>query len=164
MSQHPEPDTDPFQWCSKEEQRLAAFRRMIAVKPPEQLIDRLGVVLSEVTYGRVVGTMPVAGNRQPYGLLHGGASCVLAETLASVAAALHAFPRRFRGAVDINATHHRSARGGLITGVCTPLYEGRLFASYEVVLTDDQGQRICSARVTCALQGRRSQDGTNPGA
>jgi uncharacterized protein (TIGR00369 family) len=87
---------------------------------PEQLTARMGIAVTEVGPGRVVGTLPVAGNRRPGGLLHGGAMCVLAETLGSIAAALHAGPGRAGVGVDLNATYHRTARGGLITGVCTP--------------------------------------------
>ncbi|WP_278256103.1 hotdog fold thioesterase [Nocardioides convexus] len=83
----------------------------------------------EVDPERVVATMPVEGNTQPYGLLHGGASVVLAETLGSVAAALHAGPDRFAVGTDINATHHRSATSGVVTGVATPLHRGRTMAS-----------------------------------
>lgn len=121
---------------------------------PEQLNDRMGIELTEVEPGRVVGTMPVSGNRQPYGLLHGGASCVLAEALGSIAAAIHAGPHRMAVGVDINATHHRSARDGLVTGVCTPLHEGSTIASYQIVLTDDADRRLCTARITCAVRPR----------
>lgn len=121
---------------------------------PEQLADRLGIELTEVGPGRVVGTLPVSGNRQPYGMLHGGASAVLAETLGSIAAAVHAGRQRVAVGVDINATHHRAARAGTVTGVCTPLHEGSRVASYEIVLTDEQGRRVCTARLTCALLQR----------
>ena len=123
---------------------------------PEQLNDRVGLKLTEVGRGRVVGTLPVAGNRQPYGLLHGGASCVLAEALGSIAATLHAGPDAIAVGVDINATHHRAARDGLVTGVCTPLHEGATVASYQIELTDEQGRRVCTARLTCALRRREA--------
>jgi 1,4-dihydroxy-2-naphthoyl-CoA hydrolase len=121
---------------------------------PEQLADRLGIALTEVGPGRVVGTLPVSGNRQPYGMLHGGASVALAETLGSIAAAVHAGRQRIAVGVDINATHHRAARTGVITGVCTPLHEGSRVASYEILLTDEEGRRVCTARLTCALLQR----------
>ena len=73
---------------------------------------RMGIELVEVSAERVVGTMPVEGNTQPYGLLHGGASVVLAETLGSIGSAIHAGPDRLSVGVDINATHHRAARPG----------------------------------------------------
>jgi 1,4-dihydroxy-2-naphthoyl-CoA hydrolase len=116
--------------------------------------DRMGITLLETTPERVVGTMPVEGNTQPYGLLHGGASCVLAETLGSVGAALHAAAMHggIAVGVDINATHHRSARSGLVTGVATAIHLGGTAASYEIVITDEHGARICTARLTCMLR------------
>jgi uncharacterized protein (TIGR00369 family) len=115
------------------------------------LNERMGIRLVEASPERVVATMPVEGNTQPYGLLHGGASVVLAETLGSIGSALHAMPERLSVGVDINATHHRSARSGTVTGTATALHLGRSTASYEVVVTDDQGRRLCTARITCAL-------------
>ncbi|KRA37323.1 MULTISPECIES: hotdog fold thioesterase [unclassified Nocardioides] len=115
---------------------------------------RMGVELVETSPERVVGTMPVEGNTQPYGLLHGGASVVLAETLGSVAAALNAGEGRFAVGTDINATHHRSARQGLVTGVATPLHLGRTMSSFEIVITDEDGKRVCTSRITCALLAR----------
>jgi 1,4-dihydroxy-2-naphthoyl-CoA hydrolase len=116
---------------------------------------RMGIEISEASPERVVGTMPVEGNTQPYGLLHGGASCVLAETLGSVGAVLHGqtVDRQFGVGVDINATHHRAARSGLVTGVATPVHRGRTMATYEVVITDEGGERVCTARITCLLRG-----------
>ncbi|MET7395464.1 hotdog fold thioesterase [Dactylosporangium sp. NPDC005572] len=118
------------------------------------LPERMGITLVEASPERVVGTMPVAGNTQPYGLLHGGASVVLAETLGSIGAALHA-ARLFNGiavGIEVNATHHKSARTGSVTGVATPLRLGGMIASYEIVITDESGERVCTARLTCALR------------
>jgi len=115
------------------------------------LNEKMGIELLEVSPDRVVGTMPVAGNTQPYGLLHGGASVVLAETLGSVGSALHAHPDRLSVGVDINATHHRSATSGTVTGVATAIHRGRTMAAYEVVITDERGKRLCTSRITCAL-------------
>jgi 1,4-dihydroxy-2-naphthoyl-CoA hydrolase len=118
------------------------------------LASRLGIVITEVSPERVIGTMPVDGNTQPYGLLHGGASCVLAETLGSFGAAAHA-KQRFGGialGTEISATHHRSARAGLVTGVATSLHLGRSVATYEIVITDADGRRVCTARLSCALR------------
>jgi uncharacterized protein (TIGR00369 family) len=121
---------------------------------PNPLADRMGIALLEATPERVVGTMPVEGNTQPYGLLHGGASCVLAETLGSIGAALHAGAKHggIAVGVDINATHHRSARSGVVTGVATAIHLGGTAASYEIVITDERGVRICTARLTCLLR------------
>ena len=115
------------------------------------LDTKMGLEVLELTPARVRGRMPVEGNTQPMGLWHGGASCVLAETLASIGAAAHALPDRLAFGVDINATHHRSVRSGWVTGTATALRLGRSVASYEVVLVDDEGQRVCTARLTCQL-------------
>jgi uncharacterized protein (TIGR00369 family) len=115
------------------------------------LVERMGITITEASPDRVVGTMPVAGNTQPYGLLHGGASVVLAETLGSIAAALHAAPDRRAVGIEVNASHHRGVSAGVVTGVATPLHRGRSVAAYEIVLTDEAGRRTCTARLTCAL-------------
>ena len=114
----------------------------------------MGIVITEASPKRVVATMPVEGNTQPFGLLHGGASCVLAESLGSIGATLHAHAigQAYAVGVDINATHHRSARTGMVTGVATPLHLGGTAASYEIVITDERGARICTARLTCLLR------------
>jgi 1,4-dihydroxy-2-naphthoyl-CoA hydrolase len=123
---------------------------------PGSLASRMGIEIVEAAPERVVATMPVEGNLQPYGLLHGGASCVLAETVGSIGAAMHAARSHggYAVGVDINATHHRSARSGIVTGVATPLHLGKSIASYEVVITDAAGDRICTARLTCAIRSR----------
>ncbi|MEU6116339.1 PaaI family thioesterase [Streptomyces sp. NPDC047117] len=113
---------------------------------------RMSVQVVEASPERVVGTMPVEGNTQPYGLLHGGASAVLAETLGSVGAMLHGGPGKLAVGVDLNCTHHRGARTGLVTGVATPVHRGRSTATYEIAITDEQGKRVCSARLTCLLR------------
>jgi uncharacterized protein (TIGR00369 family) len=96
--------------------------------------------------------MPVAGNTQPYGLLHGGASVVLAETLGSIGSALYAGPGRAVVGTDINATHHRAARSGVVTGVATPITLGRTLTCWEVVITDEQERRVCTSRITCLVR------------
>jgi uncharacterized protein (TIGR00369 family) len=118
---------------------------------------RMGITIVEAAPERVVGTMPVEGNTQPYGLLHGGASCVLAESLGSVGAALHGMTvgRPLSLGVDINATHHRAVRSGTVTGVATPVHRGSNVATYEIVLTDESGNRVCTARLTCLLMAPR---------
>lgn len=118
------------------------------------LLTRMGIELQESSPERAVGTMPVEGNTQPFGLLHGGASCVLAETLGSIAATLHA-QEKFGGVavgLEISATHHRSARSGVVTGVATAIHRGGTVATYEIVITDESGHRVCTARLTCALR------------
>jgi uncharacterized protein (TIGR00369 family) len=119
---------------------------------PSSLMDRMGIEVVEASPERLVATMPVAGNTQPYGLLHGGASVVLAETLGSIGSSLHAGPDKAVVGLDINATHHRAARSGLVTGTATALSLGRTLASYEVVVTDEGGRRVCTSRITCLIR------------
>ncbi len=114
--------------------------------------ERMGIEFLEASPERVVGRMPVAGNTQPYGLLHGGASVVLAETLGSIAAVLHAGEGRIAVGVDINATHHRATRDGFVTGVATALSLGKTLATYEIVITDDNDNRVCTSRITCLIR------------
>lgn len=114
--------------------------------------ERMDIRILEASAERVVGTMPVEGNTQPYGLLHGGASAVLAETLGSVGAMLHGGITKIAVGVDLNCTHHRGARSGLVTGVATPVHRGRTTATYEIVISDEQDRRVCTARLTCLLR------------
>jgi uncharacterized protein (TIGR00369 family) len=114
--------------------------------------ERMGIVFTEVNALRVVATMPVEGNTQPYGLLHGGASVVLAESVGSMMAAVCAGPGRATVGVDINATHHRPARSGLVTAVATPLHVGRTMGSFDIAVTDDHGHRLCTCRLTAQLR------------
>ncbi|WP_426595628.1 PaaI family thioesterase [Cellulomonas sp. McL0617] len=115
------------------------------------LIERLGITVTEVSATRAVGTMPVEGNTQPFGLLHGGASAALAETLGSYAAQAHAGPDRAAVGIEINATHHRSARSGVVTGTATAIHLGGRLATYQVVVEDDGGRLVCTARLTCMV-------------
>ncbi len=121
---------------------------------PEPLAARLGIAVTEVAPGHVASTLPLSGTRRR----HGAAFCVLAETLGSIAAALHAGPGRVGVPVDLNATYHRTARGRRVAGICTPLHEGGTTATYEIVLTDEEGQCVCTARLACALRDRLPED------
>lgn len=112
------------------------------------LAEKMGIEFTEFSVERSVGTMPVEGNTQPVGLLHGGAYVVLGESLGSMAANLHAGPGRLAVGVDINATHTRSATSGIVTGVCMPIHLGRSIAVHEIVVTDDQGRRCSTIRIT----------------
>jgi 1,4-dihydroxy-2-naphthoyl-CoA hydrolase len=118
------------------------------------LLERMGIIIKEAAPERVVATMPVEGNTQPFGLLHGGASCVLAETLGSIGASLHGqhLGRPKAVGIDISATHHRSVTEGTVTGVATPLHLGGTVASYEIVISDEEGNRVCTARLTCLIR------------
>ncbi len=120
----------------------------------QQLNDKVGMKLIELSPERVVGTIPVEGNLQPYGLLHGGANAVLAEALGSTVAALNAGPDRAAMGLELSCTHHRAVRSGIVTGVATPLHVGRGTITAEIVISDDQGRRTCTARLTCVVRDR----------
>ena len=119
---------------------------------PNSLQHRMGIEVTEASPQRLVATMPVEGNTQPYGLLHGGASVVLAETLGSIGSALHAGPDQIVVGTDINATHHRAERSGLVTGVATPLSLGNTLCSWQVVVTDEDDRLVCTSRITCLVR------------
>lgn len=112
------------------------------------LADRMGIEFSEISPERAVATMPVEGNTQPVGLLHGGAYVVLGESLGSMSANLHAGPGRLAVGVDINATHTSSATVGTVTATCTAIHLGRSMTVHEIVITNDQGRRCSTVRIT----------------
>jgi uncharacterized protein (TIGR00369 family) len=128
-----------------------------------ELPQKLGIELLEATPERVVGQMPVEGNRQPYGLLHGGASVALAETVGSIAAMLNAGPGRAAVGLDINATHHRALTSGMVTAVATRIHAGRSAAMFDIRITDEQGRPVCTSRLTCLLRDQPPAGGTIPG-
>jgi uncharacterized protein (TIGR00369 family) len=112
----------------------------------------MGLELIEVSATRAVGRYPVAGNSQPAGLWHGGASGVAAETMASLAASAEVGPAGGARGVELSLTHLRPARSGWITATATALKIGKTLATYAVSLTNDAGEEIASGRVTLALQ------------
>ena len=139
---------------SNEPENAAAIAAYIDAMPQGMgaLNEKMGIRLTELSAERIVATMPVEGNTQPYGLLHGGASVVLAETLGSMGSGLHAAPMgKIPVGVDINATHHRSATTGTVIGTATAIHLGRTSAAFEIVITDERGKRVCTSRITCAL-------------
>jgi uncharacterized protein (TIGR00369 family) len=125
---------------------LAILREMYG-----ELASKLGIEIVEYTPERVVATMPVAGNRQPFGLLHGGASAALAETMGSFHGSLVGAGKAPLG-IELSCTHHRSATDGLVTAVSTPLNVGRTLCTFEIVISDEQERRICTARLTVLLR------------
>lgn len=134
----------------KQEQFLARLESMNG----GTLGEKMGIEILEVAAERVVARMPVTGNTQPFGLLHGGASVVLAETLGSIGAMMHAGEGRIAVGLDINATHHRAARSGFVTGIATALSLGNTLACYDIVITDDDGFRVCTSRITCLIRAK----------
>ncbi|RZT66152.1 PaaI family thioesterase [Leucobacter luti] len=117
-----------------------------------ELDERLGIEFVHVSAERAVATMPVAGNRQITGSLHGGAYCTLAETLAALAACEHAGDGRTAVSLDISATHTGRAAAGRVTANCTAIRLGKSVAVYAIEIDDDEGRRVSTARVTTVLR------------
>jgi uncharacterized protein (TIGR00369 family) len=136
---------------SAQEQSVAAALQHLGIG---SLSQRMGIEVLEIGAARTVARMPVAGNTQPYGLLHGGASAVLAESIGSIASAMHAGPERIALGLELNCTHHKAVRTGYVTGVATALALGRSVASYSISITDEHGVPVCTARLTCLLRDR----------
>jgi uncharacterized protein (TIGR00369 family) len=113
------------------------------------LDDKLGIQILDYDPDRMVATMPVDGNEQPYGLLHGGATCALIETLGSWAAALHAGPERQVVGIELNVSYLRAATSGVVTAVCTPVRRGRTLATFLVEVSDEGGNPTATGRLTC---------------
>jgi 1,4-dihydroxy-2-naphthoyl-CoA hydrolase len=118
------------------------------------LAQKMGIELVEVSAEYSVATMPVEGNRQVVGLLHGGAHVVLGESLGSISSAIHAGPGRYAVGIEINATHSRSKTEGIVTGTCRALTLGRTLATHEIVMTDEEGRRLSTVRMTNMLRDR----------
>ncbi len=132
------------------------YLAIIGERGSSALDKKMGIKIVEASPQRLVATMPVEGNTQPFGLLHGGANVVLAESLGSIGAQLHAGENRRVVGVDINATHHKSATSGIVTAVATPVSLGKTLCCYEIVITDESGQRTCTARITCLILADRA--------
>lgn len=113
------------------------------------LAQKMGIAVTHCSASQVVATMPVAGNTQPFGLLHGGASAVLAESVGSLAALQRCTPTTCAVGVDLNITHHHPVTSGTVTATATVLHAGTRTATYEVTITNDAGKRVASARLTC---------------
>lgn len=120
------------------------------------LADTLGIELKELTAERVVATMPVDDRtRQPFGILHGGASVALAETLASLGGTMNVDLERFAVVgVEINANHIRAKREGVVTGTGTPIHVGRSTQVWEVRIVDEEQRTVCVSRCTLAVVPR----------
>lgn len=114
-----------------------------------ELDIKMGIKIIEESVERVVATMPVEGNRQSFGLLHGGASLAVGEAVGSWAAVKHASTMgKSAVGVDVSATHHKGAREGIITITATPISLGRRVASHQVVIENEAGERLCTLRIT----------------
>jgi uncharacterized protein (TIGR00369 family) len=130
---------------------MSDFLDVIRQRGIGALDKKMGIEIIEASPNRLVATMPVEGNTQPIGLLHGGANVVLAESLGSIGTQLHAGPTRKIVGIDINATHHKSATSGIVTGVATAITLGKTLCSYQVEITNEKGERTCTARITCLI-------------
>ena len=117
-----------------------------------ELTRKMGIELLEISAERSVARMPVDGNRQVVGILHGGAHVVLGETLGSVAAAVHAGAGRYAVGIDINATHTKSIAEGWVTGTCTAISLGKTICVHEIVVTNEAGERLSTVRITNLLR------------
>ena len=134
---------------------MADFLQVIRERGSGALDKKMGIEIIEASPERLVATMPVEGNTQPIGLLHGGANVVLAESLGSIGTQLHAGADRKIVGVDINATHHKSATSGIVTAVATAISLGRSLCSYNVEIKNEKGERTCTARITCLILDQR---------
>ena len=135
---------------------MSEFLEEIKKRGRGALDEKMGIEIVEASPQRLVATMQFAGNTQPMGLLHGGANVVLAESLGSIGTQLHAGRDRRIVGVDINATHHKSATAGIVTAVATAISLGKTLCCYEVVISNDKGERTCTARITCLILAERS--------
>ena len=133
------------------QQALAAMQRM-SLGP---LADKMGIELLELSAERSVATMPVTGNTQPLGLVHGGAYVVLGESLGSTSANVHAHPNGFAVGIEINATHHKSATSGIVTGTCTAIKLGKTLTTHEIKVTDEDGELLSTIRITNLIREKR---------
>ena len=119
------------------------------------LAEKMGIELLELSAERAVATMPVEGNTQPLGVLHGGAHVVLGESLGSFAANVWAHPDKVAVGIEVNASHSRSATSGVVTAVCSALALGKTLATHEIVVSDEQGRRLSTVRITNYLKDKQ---------
>jgi uncharacterized protein (TIGR00369 family) len=125
-----------------------AARLLAAKRGVGDLAEKMGIELLELSAERAVATMPVDGNTQPRGLLHGGAYLVLGETLGSFAANVWAAPDGYAVGIEISASHSKSATTGVVTGVATAISLGKTLTVHEIVVTNEKGERCSTVRIT----------------
>lgn len=132
---------------------IAAMKR----QNPPTLLDALGIEITRITEDFIEGTMPVDHRtHQPFGMLHGGASVALAETLGSVGANLCVDPQtHYCVGLDINANHISSMRSGTLTGIAKPIHVGRTTQVWEIRMTGDDGKLVCVSRLTMAVVAKK---------
>jgi len=120
-----------------------------------ELADRMGIKIVSINGQHGVATMPAEGNKQPLGIVHGGAYVVLAETLGSMCATIAAGPDRHAVGIEINASHTKSCKEGLITATARAVNVGRNLATHEVAVDDENGNRLSTVRITNFLRDNR---------
>ena len=130
------------------------MERLVSTRGGE-LAVKLGIDFLELSASHSVARMPVEGNRQVIGLLHGGAHVVLGESLGSVSSAIHAGPGRYAVGIEINATHSRSVSDGWVTATCEALVLGRTLCTHEIVIRDEAGTRLSTVRMSNLLRDAR---------
>ena len=116
------------------------------------LAERMGIQLVELSAERSVATMPVLGNTQPLGVLHGGAHVVLGESLGSFAANVWAHPDKVAMGIEVSASHTRACSEGVVTGVCSAISLGKNLTVHEIVISDSEGRRLSTVRITNYLK------------
>jgi len=134
---------------------MTDFNEILNDRGRGALDKKMGIEITEASPQRLVGRMPVEGNTQPFGLLHGGANVVLAESLGSVGTHLHAGPSRRIVGIEISASHHKSATEGYVTAVATAVTLGKTLCTYNVEITNEKGEKTCTARITCLILAQR---------
>jgi 1,4-dihydroxy-2-naphthoyl-CoA hydrolase len=112
------------------------------------LAHAMGIQITEFTRDQIVATMPVTGNTQTFGIMHGGAYVVLGESLGSLHANLMAPEGKIGVGIDVNATHTGAAADGQVTGVCRPIHLGSSLSVHEIAITNEDGRRCSTIRIT----------------
>lgn len=120
-----------------------------------QLAKKMGISFLKLTAEESIATMPVEGNRQVIGLMHGGAYVVLGESLGSMSSAIHAGPGRVAVGIEINASHSRSVSEGIVTATCRAISLGRSLCTHEIAVDDEAGRRLSTIRMTNFLMDKR---------
>jgi 1,4-dihydroxy-2-naphthoyl-CoA hydrolase len=131
-----------------------AAAALLAERGLGALADKMGIKLLELSAERAVATMPVEGNTQPLGVLHGGAHVVLGESLGSFAANVWAYPDKFAVGIEVNASHSRSATSGIVTATCQAVNLGKTLTVHEISITDEAGKLLSTVRITNFLRER----------
>lgn len=133
----------------------AAAAELLNQRGLGDLAEKMGIELIELSAERSVARMPVEGNTQPLGVLHGGAHVVLGESLGSFSANVWAYPDGYAVGIEVNASHSRSASSGFVTAVCQAVSLGKTLTVHEIAITDDQGTRLSTVRITNLIRPKK---------